>query len=377
MKENSHIYKIIGKYLLRKEQKSEKQEIITWYDSYDLGYSPTEEHIEDTGKSVKQKVFQSIKNERSTLPTLTLWKPIAIAVSFLLVFGLTYSYLSGEKEEMADMKLLSTISPAKPKARITLENGEIIDLENLPIDSCIKIDHIEITKNSAGQITYSLSDDAPKISGENIIETPTNANYTLVLPDGTTVLLNVNTKLKYPRSFDNNDRIVELNGEAYFVVANHNQQKFIVKTQQQTTEVLGTKFNVKAKDNQITEVTTLEEGSIRVVNNNTLDTEFIKPGQQVELNYNNTKIQQVELEPFLAWTKGYFYMDESNISEVLQEIADWYDIDIDFTKSKSLTTYKGKIPKNMKLDKLIKLLEHIDLKVKPTVAKDKIKLIVK
>lgn len=377
MKENSHIYKIIGKYLLRKEQKSEKQEIITWYDSYDLGYSPTEEHIEDTGKSVKQKVFQSIKNERSTLPTLTLWKPIAIAVSFLLVFGLTYSYLSGEKEEMADMKLLSTISPAKPQARITLENGEIIDLENLPIDSCIKIDHIEITKNSAGQITYSLSDDAPKISGENIIETPTNANYTLVLPDGTTVLLNVNTKLKYPRSFDNNDRIVELNGEAYFVVANHNQQKFIVKTQQQTTEVLGTKFNVKAKDNQITEVTTLEEGSIRVVNNNTLDTEFIKPGQQVELNYNNTKIQQVELEPFLAWTKGYFYMDESNISEVLQEIADWYDIDIDFTKSKSLTTYKGKIPKNMKLDELIKLLEHIDLKVKPTVAKDKIKLIVK
>lgn len=377
MKENSHIYKIIGKYLLRKEQKSEKQEIITWYDSYDLGYSPTEEHIEDTGKSVKQKVFQSIKNERSTLPTLTLWKPIAIAVSFLLVFGLTYSYLSGEKEEMADMKLLSTISPAKPQARITLENGEIIDLENLPIDSCIKIDHIEITKNSAGQITYSLSDDAPKISGENIIETPTNANYTLVLPDGTTVLLNVNTKLKYPRSFDNDDRIVELNGEAYFVVANHNQQKFIVKTQQQTTEVLGTKFNVKAKDNQITEVTTLEEGSIRVVNNNTLDTEFIKPGQQVELNYNNTKIQQVELEPFLAWTKGYFYMDESNISEVLQEIADWYDIDIDFTKSKSLTTYKGKIPKNMKLDKLIKLLEHIDLKVKPTVAKDKIKLIVK
>lgn len=377
MKENSHIYKIIGKYLLRKEQKSEKQEIITWYDSYDLGYSPTEEHIEDTGKSVKQKVFQSIKNERSTLPTLTLWKPIAIAVSFLLVFGLTYSYLSGEKEEMADMKLLSTISPAKPQARITLENGEIIDLENLPIDSCIKIDHIEITKNSAGQITYSLSDDAPKISGENIIETPTNANYTLVLPDGTTVLLNVNTKLKYPRSFDNDDRIVELNGEAYFVVANHNQQKFIVKTQQQTTEVLGTKFNVKAKDNQITEVTTLEEGSIRVVNNNTLDTEFIKPGQQVELNYNNTKIQQVELEPFLAWTKGYFYMDESNISEVLQEIADWYDIDIDFTKSKSLTTYKGKIPKNMKLDELIKLLEHIDLKVKPTVAKDKIKLIVK
>lgn len=377
MKENSHIYKIIGKYLLRKEQKSEKQEIITWYDSYDLGNSPTEEHIEHTGKSVKQKVFQSIKSERSTLPTLALWKPIAIAVSLLLVFGLTYSYLSGEKEKMADMKLLSTISPATPQARITLENGEIIDLENLPIDSCIKIDHIEITKDSAGQITYSLSDDAPKISGENIIETPANANYTLVLSDGTTVLLNANTKLKYPRSFGNNDRIVELNGEAYFVVENHNQQKFIVKTQQQTTEVLGTKFNVKAKDNQITEVTTLEEGSIRVVNNNTLDTEFIKPGQQVELNYNDTKIQQVELEPFLAWTKGYFYMDESNISEVLQEIADWYDIDIDFTKSKSLTTYKGKIPKNMKLDKLIKLLEHIDLKVKPTVAKDKIKLIVK
>lgn len=363
---------------MRKENISEKRELIDWYESYTIGCSPTQEHVNHTVKSVKRQVFQSIENDKSLKQKLSWWKPIVVAASLLLVSGLFFWYIRTERISQANMDLLSTISPTAPQARITLDNGEVIDLQAMAIDSCLRVGNIEIIKDNNGQITYIQNDKLPKISGTNTIQTPLNANYTLVLSDGTTVLLNSNTTLKYPNQFGDGDRFVSLDGEAYFIVnKNTNKQKFIVKTPQQTTEVLGTKFNVKARNNQSTEFTTLEEGSLRVINNHTSKSELIEPGQQVELNFLTTKVQQIDLEPHLAWTKGYFYMDGSNTSEVLQEIAEWYGIDIIFTKNENRTTYKGKIPKNMSLDKLIQLLEFTDLKTKPTVEKDRIKLIIK
>ncbi len=378
MKEAKHILALIYQFLIRKERPEEKEEILDWYERYHLDYDPSQEHIEHTGQSVKRQVFDSIRQDVSDRPLHRLWRPLAAAVAIFMFAGLGYLFLGRENAIVADTNLLASISPSDPQAKITLESGQVIDLEKMAIDSCIKLDHIEIRKDSTGQITYFQNSKNKTEICSNTIETPPNANYTLNLSDGTIVMLNANTKLKYPNSFGEGDRTVELDGEAYFIVSKTKEkQKFFVKTQQQVTEVLGTRFNIKTKKGRNIEHTTLEEGSILVTNSNTSEGRTIHPGQQVTLSNAHMKVEQVDLEPFLAWTKGYFYLDGQNTSNVLQEIAEWYNIDIDYTITKNNNKYKGKIPKKLSLDKLIQLLEHTDLKAKPTIQNDRIKLLIK
>lgn len=376
MKVSKHILALIYQFLIRKEKGNEKKEILDWYENYHLDYEPTQEHITRTGISVKEQVLHSMKQAR-VLKRHRAWYPLAAAVAIFVLIGLGYMLLGRFTSKTVDVELLASISPADPQAKITLENGVVIDLEKMAIDSCIKLDHIEIRKDSAGQITYVQNSLAPPSVGSNAIQTPSNANYTLNLSDGTVVMLNANTKLKYPNSFGNGDRTVELEGEAYFMVAKtKDKQRFFVKTSQQITEVLGTRFNVKARKDKNNEQITLEEGAIRVTSTSTSEKQMMHPGQQATIHNDKMKIEAVDLDPFLTWTKGYFYLDGQNTSEVLQEIAEWYNIDIDYSNTRSRNIYKGKIPKKLPLDKLIQLLEYTDLKAKPTLQNDRVKLLI-
>ncbi len=376
MKESKHILALIYQFLIRKEQRDEKKEILDWYENYNLDYEPTQEHIMRTGASVKEQVLHSMQQSQ-VLKRRRLWYPLAAAIAIFLLAGSVYLLLDRDSSnKVADTGLLASINPADPQARITLESGEVIDLEKMSIDSCIKLDHIEIRKDSTGQITYVQNSHSTS-AGSNTIETPSNANYTLNLSDGTVVMLNANTKLKYPNSFGDGDRTVQLEGEAYFIVAKtKKQQRFFVKTSQQITEVLGTRFNVKARKDKNNEQITLEEGAIRISSTSTSEKQTMRPGQQAIIRNAQMKIEQVDLDPFLTWTKGYFYLDGQNTSEVLQEIAEWYNIDIDYSNNRSRNIYKGKIPKKLPLDKLLQLLEYTDLKAKPTVQNDRVKLLI-
>lgn len=378
MKEVKHILALIYRFLIREEKDKEKQEIMNWYENYQIDYTPSKEHIKLTGESVKQRVFHSIQEEQSKKNRAYWWRPVIAAASIIFVAGISFWVFTRDSIQIPDSHFLSSITPSDPKAKITLESGQIIDLEKMAIDSCLRFEDIEIRKDSTGQITYVQNDTGGRSSKSSTIETPNNANYTLNLSDGTVVILNAGTKLKYPNSFNTGDRVVELDGEAYFIVQKTtSKQKFLVKTRQQITEVLGTTFNIKARNYQASEQISLEEGLIRVVNTRNTAVQIVQPGQQMEISPTTTKIKTVDLEPYLAWTKGYFYLDGQNTAEVLQEIANWYDIEINYNQSKKQNNYKGKIPKNLPLNKLIDLLTFTELKAEPILQQDRLKLIIK
>ena len=84
----------------------------------------------------------------------------------------------------------------------------------------------------------------------NTISTPRGGQYQILLPDGTKVWLNSASSIKYPSRFSNDKRAVELTGEAYFEVAKKviagKRVPFVVATDLQQIEVLGTHFNVRA-----------------------------------------------------------------------------------------------------------------------------------
>ncbi len=78
----------------------------------------------------------------------------------------------------------------------------------------------------------------------------------LYLPDSSLAILNKNSKLTYPKHFDEDNRIVKLEGESFFQVKRDPNHPFYVFTENTKTRVLGTSFNVKAyKDDPNTEVT--------------------------------------------------------------------------------------------------------------------------
>ena len=96
------------------------------------------------------------------------------------------------------------------------------------------------------------------------VETPKGSSTVINLPDGSTIWLNAESKLKYPLDFSHGEREVYLEGEAFFDVAKDKKRQFFVKTSDLTVKVFGTSFNVKSYPGDNTVETTLVEGLITI-----------------------------------------------------------------------------------------------------------------
>ena len=176
-----------------------------------------------------------------------------------------------------------------------------------------------------------------KLNSETIIATE---KMSFLLPDQSEVLLNKNASIEYNSWFWNFNRALELNGEAYFKVKKG--EKFQVKTNNGTVSVLGTQFNVKAK-NEIFEVTCYE-GKVKVETKN--NTNILTRGMSIALENNKIKESTTLLtEP--NWKKPNFVLEFNNSSfkEIVKELEDLYGISIK-TKFETSQSFTGKIPSN-------------------------------
>ena len=116
----------------------------------------------------------------------------------------------------------------------------------------------------------------------------------LVLPDGTQVWLNSDSRLLYDEAFDGKQREVTLQGEAYFDVTKNPDRPFIVHTSAIDIRVLGTAFNVKSYPAEKTIETTLIHGLVEVINKNRPDASkiILRPKEKLVFNkINATMIQ--------------------------------------------------------------------------------------
>jgi transmembrane sensor len=173
----------------------------------------------------------------------------------------------------------------------------------------------------------------------------------LTLPDGSTVTLNANTKIKVSDNWsDKHTREVWLDGEAFFEVVkkeNTGAAKFIVHTSELNVEVLGTAFNVKARRGE-TEVV-LQSGKVRL--NKEKDAGFkeivMNPGERVRVLEAAPKpvlTQKVETEKVTAWTNGKIIFDNTPLSEVAKAIEDHFGYQV-VLEDKNLVTklYTGEL----------------------------------
>ena len=182
---------------------------------------------------------------------------------------------------------------------------------------------------SPKQVEQTLSD------GYCVVSTPAATTTLVTLSDGTKVMLNANSTLEYPASFDDaasykeNDaadenhqvREVRLKGEAHFEVTKNPHRPFVVKAGEMQTQVLGTVFDVKAYRKDAPKVT-LMQGKVKVSN---ADTEVeMRPGQTATLQ--SDKIVVSKASPSASdWLEGDFDMDQVTLAEAMSDIGAWYN----------------------------------------------------
>ena len=182
---------------------------------------------------------------------------------------------------------------------------------------------------SPKQVEQTLSD------GYCVVSTPAATTTLVTLSDGTRVMLNANSTLEYPVSFDDaatdkeNDaadavhqvREVRLKGEAHFEVTKNPHRPFVVKAGEMQTQVLGTIFDVKAYRKDAPKVT-LMQGKVKVSN---ADTEVeMRPGQTATLQ--SDKIVVSKASPSASdWLEGDFDMDQVTLAEAMSDIGAWYN----------------------------------------------------
>jgi len=173
-----------------------------------------------------------------------------------------------------------------------------------------------------GSVFYVQSQ-IPEVTTQNI-STPYGGKTQFTLPDGSTVWLNSGTTFTYPDRFLK-ERIVELEGEAYFEVK-EKEEPFVVKTSFGEVEVLGTSFNVKAYKKEAF-VTTLESGSVSFTNSSGRKA-VLSPGYQVVYNPNTFITQQVDPVIFTSWKDGKLIFRNEPLQNMVARLERWYNVDI-------------------------------------------------
>ena len=169
---------------------------------------------------------------------------------------------------------------------------------------------------SPKQVEQTLND------GYCVVSTPAATTTLVTLSDGTKVMLNANSTLEYPASFDDAEvREVRLKGEAHFEVTKNPHRPFMVKAGEMQTQVLGTIFDVKAYRKDAPKVT-LMQGKVKVSN---ADTEVeMRPGQTATLQSDKIVVSKASSSAS-DWLEGDFDMDQVTLAEAMSDIGAWYN----------------------------------------------------
>lgn len=150
------------------------------------------------------------------------------------------------------------------------------------------------------------------------------------LPDASKVWVNANSKIRFPERFDRESREVFLEGEAFFEVSHDADRPFRVHSGELTTEVLGTKFNVKSQGEK-TDVALLE-GKVKVkINMQKEEMLVLNPGQLAAYRQENPEKLHLatfeSLDPFL-WKDGLIHFRNESIRKIMGSLENWYGVSI-------------------------------------------------
>ncbi len=278
----------------------------------------------DYGKAYQNFLIQTGQQQKRTSITPGL-KYAAVAL-LLIALSLPVVYYS-----LSDrLNPSETIMPGNSQAVLITDDGTEMVLKS---DSAIQIKSGSklIATNDDGSIHYNKSTDKKATERYNTLIVPRGGEYRVTLADGTKIHLNSASELRYPIDFESNKREVYLKGEAYFEIAKDSTRPFYVIVDDIKVKQYGTQFNVSTrKEDQVNIV--LVEGSVSVLTNNSANEYMLEPSQLASYSTDDQSvdIKKVDVAPYVAWNNGRFIFEDEKLSDIMETLSLWYDVDAEF-----------------------------------------------
>lgn len=368
--EKAQFLDILSKHLDGRSSKEEAQFLYAYYKLFITEPGV----IELLNTNEKEKLKLSIKvgidehfdrTSDTVVRKIKLWPRFTAAAAILLILSVGIYFLNTKHlpEIGSGTSYVNDIAPGDKGATLTLANGKQIYITAAANGLLAKDQGLEITKSADGQITYQVIPDKDHSElSYHTLSTAKGETFQVRLPDKTVVYLNAASTLRYPTTFKNRERKVELLGEAYFEVAKNADMPFRVVSKAQTIEVLGTHFNINAYPDEEQATTTLLEGSVKI--RSAGKEALLKPGQQSVTSSQNTagsvsgiSITTADTEEAVAWKNGWFQFKNADIKTVMNQIGRWYNVDVIYQGKIPEDHYIGKVSRNVKVSQVLKILE--------------------
>lgn len=370
---------LLDRYLKSQSNTKEKEKLDEFFEENSNAVEASKS-IENVSK-LEDKIFNyiqfGIKEQVKKESTLNRMPYLQIAASVLVIFlfSTTIYFYRSSLDSNATLPTANGVAkmedkqPAKNIAILTLGNNSQIVLDEASNGEIAQESGVRILKTDKGELVYKITNSNKLSTNDlnkyNTISTPMGGKFKVILPDGSLVVLNAASTLKYPVHFDKKLRKVSFTGEAYFEIAKLTDKRkkrvpFYVYSNHQIVEVLGTHFNINSYDNEEYIKTTLLEGSVKIINEKSAaPAKILKPGQQAVIKRGDvqTKIMIADEAQALAWKEGYFLFKNTNIKDVVNELERWYNVDIQYEDVMEFENITGYISRNVKISSVLKMLQ--------------------
>ncbi len=163
---------------------------------------------------------------------------------------------------------------------------------------------------------------------------PKGEKSELILPDGTHLMINADTRVRVPSDFSRTNRRLWIEGEGFFTVFSDSLHPFILETPKINVEVLGTVFDLSCyADEELVKVA-LEEGKVMFsgTNNGLVDGVVLKPGETALYNKftNSLEVKATDNAMYVTgWKEGFFRFKNMTFGELVKKLERQYNVEIE------------------------------------------------
>ncbi len=311
---------------------------------------------QDRIDQLKEDIYNELPIHRYKRRKRYLWTAAAASI-LIAVLAIAHWKLEENLQLMDQAKVISDVSPIANQATLTYGDGKSVTLTG-------NKNGLVVAGNTVSYLDGSRLENEITLQMSQTLSTPRGGQYQVVLSDGTKVWLNAASSISYPSSFaGKKERRVSVTGEVYFEVVKDRAKPFLVVSNGQVVRVLGTHFNVNAYgDNGLT-TTTLLEGSVSVsLAGKNEGAKLLKPMQQLMAGNGSTVIRAADPELALAWKNGVFEFKDASLKSILNEVARWYDLQVEYRGEVPDRVFNGSVSRHSNLSVLLKILSYSDIR---------------
>ena len=369
---------LLQKYQANTCTAEERALVESWLADLHMAAEPSDEALDEQLRSLDRRVLRPMDKIK---PMFTTWKLIASIAASLLLFSFTYYFLATKTFDVSEDKAADFViaAPAADQAKVVLDNKQEVLLSDLAIGDSIVASGYTIKKSKDGSLIYKQRGTVLKVL-YNTLVTPAGSTTALTLSDGSKVLLNANSSLTYPITFDSQQREVALSGEAIFAVAKRQvkgqAQPFFVRGASYTIKVLGTTFNANFHTKK--PIVALVEGKVAIAASGSKIGEQSTLDYQVQLLpnqvYNGKEVLATEdVMDYLDWREGFFNLNKVTLQELGNALSSWYGVEVVVRANVQDKELVGRLNRKKSLNEVLELVAEVS-QVKYSISKNKVEI---